>query len=159
MGQVLILDLNIIRFGLENSDTQLSPFCQTIIEAVVSGEHKVAWSEEVIGLYSSLLSRAPSIFPNLHSGLMRAFYDAEKFEQIRDLIMFEEAIEAAILDRPDVPFVRLAATMDKGCILVTTDEPLRNSVSGLKLPEEYGFRISDPQTAVSQLLLDEPTAE
>ena len=151
MERVLILDLNVIRYGLEDTSQEWSLACRVLLEAIVSGEWRIAWSHEVMGLYMTVLHDSPSVFPNLTSALRSAIYDGEKFIQVLQLIDIGDTVEAAIKDRPDLPFVRLAATVDDGCILATTDEPLRTSVAALGLPARYKFHISDPVIAVGQL--------
>lgn len=51
-------------------------------------------------------------------------------------------------DAPDLPFVRLAAAVDQGAVLATTDLPLRESVVEAAIHNHYNFLILSPEVAV-----------
>lgn len=148
---MLIIDLNIQNFAFFEADDEHTKPAQALITKIVDGEEPAAWSHEVMGLYASLADRRPLFFPDMSRPFKKALWDSEKFVQVTDLVALDPAEEAGIVDAPDVPFVRLAATVDSGCILATSDRPLRESVEKLGLPAKYDFRIRTPADALKDL--------
>ncbi len=51
----------------------------------------------------------------------------------------------------DVDFIRLAAMVDHGIIIATTDNRLRNKLNKLGMPRKYNFRIMRPESAISHI--------
>ena len=53
-----------------------------------------------------------------------------------------------MFDNDDIDFVRLAAHIDNGIVIVTTDDRLRNRLNELGMISKYGFEILRPEDAI-----------
>ena len=102
-----------------------------------------------------------NIYIKIISGLgdSNEFIDQDIFRLWRDLWATEGKLgwiedepsvleEEGMFDNDDIDFVRLAAHIDNGIVIVTTDDRLRNRLNELGMTSKYGFEILRPEGAI-----------
>ena len=102
-----------------------------------------------------------NIYIEIISGLgdSNEFIDQNIFRLWRDLWTTEGKLgriedepsvleEEGMFDNDDIDFVRLAAHVDNGIVIVTTDDRLRNRLNELGMTSKYGFEILRPEDAI-----------
>ncbi len=62
--------------------------------------------------------------------------------------------EVGLFHKDDVDIVELASKLDKGVVLVTTDDRLRKKLVELGVPGKYGFEVMRPEDALDRVTVD-----
>lgn len=147
MRQVFILDENIIQFGLSEPEGSTNP-SKLLIDNILVNRHTLAWSTDVLNKWTPKAFLVRRAFPSPVTRFLQSIYDPDRFLQVLDVPELPAELESRVKDAPDLPFVRLAAAVDNGCLLVTTDQAQRTSVSEAGIDGDYNFRIVSPEQAL-----------
>lgn len=115
-----------------------------LVNQIVSGIHRLAWSIEVYARWSEKVQwvrdRNEAIEPTFFNTISLAMVDSEKWTQPETgnpaPLPDENDWSTKLLD--DAPFIRLAAHFQS--LLATTDEPLQRDTRKFGLEEKYSFR-------------------
>ena len=145
MKQTFILDENILEYGLSVPGGSPDP-SRLLIEQILANCHHVAWDGELISRYMRRLSNLQSQFPSPVRAFRSMLSNSEKLVYVEEVPEVEH--EDQVRDASDLPFVRLAAAVDAGAILATSDGPLRQSVIEARINNDHNFLVIPPEEAL-----------
>ena len=174
MKRGFLFDLNVIRFvaTLKNEKGEEDYSSKQLLVGVINACNPVfvpvGYPMKYLRIWSDLKRRGEFLDTGVFTkyGSRSSFLQADRDEiltnvntAITDINTAITDINIAIADIAEVEemgeydddeedLVRLAAHVDNGIVMVTTDDRLRNKLNELGMPEKYGFKIMRPEDAI-----------
>jgi len=150
--RTFVVDENIVMCATkrENIKEVSDLVCYRLIDQVLE-KHRLAYSQAVWEKWQKQVNmihrEGRAIHPHFLVLLNSAIRDPDRCPRYDPDPLSEEIIwSTKLLDDKD--FIRLAAHIDDGCLLATTDENLERDVVAHNLGEKYGFRVLLPDLAL-----------
>ena len=157
MKRHFVLDENIILLAEKGEDDRgnRDTTCLELIRAIAENCHALVLAEASWGRYSSqirsIVRQRTLATPRVLSIIKSVVADLEKdtkYVSDADLTHIAGLEQLPGVDTGDAEFVRAAASVP-GAILVTTDGPLRTTVTSQGIDRDYGFNILIPSDALA----------